>query len=363
MKRTDSSTTYKYNNTIDMFIKRHLSSGAEGKVYIAQFIHPRYAYDKIIIKEINVAKKADGTSSSEDLNHLTTDKLYTLFFNKQGNNKPYLTEIICQTLVNQIVYQGIAPSFALNLYWDFSQNPQQTITTYNDFATGQDFDEWARHTHSYETWCNALFQIMYGILAMRRYFNMVHSDLHPGNVLVQKVTPGGFWKFIIDNQVYNVPNLGYVFLIHDFGYAWIPGKMIPVKWHYDNTLKYITESGKEFFDIQRLLDWLNDFEDFKVPEAFQTLVAQNFRDEELKYIMTKRYYRLNPEEAKEQGKYPNITQAYRGLHTTIKDKIHKIFYPMYRGTVRDAALIETYSLDKRFDKRKLPSSLQRLIQS
>lgn len=52
---------------------------------------------------------------------------------------------------------------------------------------------------------------------------MRHNDLHAGNVLVHKIKPGGYFLYKINNKNYYVPNLGYVFLLWDFGMISIPG--------------------------------------------------------------------------------------------------------------------------------------------
>ena len=54
---------------------------------------------------------------------------------------------------------------------------------------------------------------------------MRHNDLHWGNVLVFEVRPGGCWEYKIDDTRYYVPNLGFVFVLWDFGRAHVPGKL------------------------------------------------------------------------------------------------------------------------------------------
>lgn len=72
---------------------------------------------------------------------------------------------------------------------------------------------------------NCVFQIVAGLYALEKFYNMSHNDLHYGNVLVHEITPGGFWHYKIDGQNYYVPNLGYVFVLWDLGMAHIPGKI------------------------------------------------------------------------------------------------------------------------------------------
>lgn len=72
---------------------------------------------------------------------------------------------------------------------------------------------------------NCVFQTVVGLLALEKYYNMTHNDLHYGNILVHEVQRGGFWHYKINGIDYYVPNLGYVFILWDLGMADIPGKM------------------------------------------------------------------------------------------------------------------------------------------
>lgn len=74
---------------------------------------------------------------------------------------------------------------------------------------------------------NCVFQIAAGLYSMEKYFRgMTHNDLHYGNVLVHEVKPGGYWEYKIDGKRYYVPNLGYVFVLWDFGMIHVPGRII-----------------------------------------------------------------------------------------------------------------------------------------
>lgn len=72
---------------------------------------------------------------------------------------------------------------------------------------------------------NCVFQIAAGLYTMEKYYKLTHNDLHYGNVLVHEIAPGGYWQYKIDGNIYHVPNLGYMFVLWDFGMSHIPGKM------------------------------------------------------------------------------------------------------------------------------------------
>ena len=72
---------------------------------------------------------------------------------------------------------------------------------------------------------NCIFQLATALYALEKFYKITHNDLHDGNVLVHKVEPGGFWHYKIDSKNYYLPNLGYVFVLWDFGMVHIPGKI------------------------------------------------------------------------------------------------------------------------------------------
>jgi len=72
---------------------------------------------------------------------------------------------------------------------------------------------------------NCMFQILNALYALQKFYKLSHNDLHFENVLVHQIERGGYWKYIIDGRSYYVPNLGYVFVLWDFGHVSIPDKI------------------------------------------------------------------------------------------------------------------------------------------
>ena len=104
-------------------------------------------------------------------------------------------------------------------------NGSPCIYLINELANAGDIKNWSTVPRSTAEWINAYFQIFSAIYALQKYFNMTHHDLHWGNVLVHQVEPGGYWRYHIDGITYDVPNLGWLFTLWDFGYARIPNKV------------------------------------------------------------------------------------------------------------------------------------------
>lgn len=72
---------------------------------------------------------------------------------------------------------------------------------------------------------NCVFQIAAGLYSLKKFYNMTHNDLHMGNVLVHEIPAGGYWHYKIDGKNYYIPNMGYLFVLWDFGMVHIPDKI------------------------------------------------------------------------------------------------------------------------------------------
>lgn len=359
--------------------KIFLNEGVEGLVVQTNFIDQLYYKDPIILKKINLLKK------DSSLKKMSANDIYKKFLSKESFKNPIFIEILSNTLINQLILQKICPNFTMNYYWDFIKSNDLVIA--NEFANLSDFDHWAQQTHSDEIWFNAFFQISMGILSIQKYFNMVHSDLHPGNILVQKVKPGGYWVYLINNFKYYVPNYGYQFLLHDFGFAWVENTMY-IDWHYNDTLQYITKNGWYFYDINSILTNIFKTKYYKVPKIFINVIKELFKDE-LLYIFSKDYYSnlLNYTKKKQKDKllsfiksYPDITLSYKAKNLNLYDKIFSLYYDQtfinkesinnynnllininYSKKPLNSYKIESYSLHKNFDKLKLPKNLMSIV--
>jgi hypothetical protein len=69
---------------------------------------------------------------------------------------------------------------------------------------------------NYDLWLNAIEQI-YMCLASLHSVGFIHNDSHYGNFLYKKINPGGYFHYNINGKDYYIPNLGYIWVIWDFG--------------------------------------------------------------------------------------------------------------------------------------------------
>jgi hypothetical protein len=365
LKDKQGNPVYKTNQSL--FIKRVISSGVEGVVYKTHFTNKtRYKYKRIhqlghfVTKALYLKRIRDNKRISDVIFNATPDQVYKLFYSRDSFDKPSLTEIITLTLTNQLVCQKISPHYCLNYYWDYEKN---IIRSYNEYASSGDFSKWAQHQHSLDIWINALFQIFVGILAIQRYFNIVHTDLHIKNILVHKVQPGGFWTYIIDKKRYYLPNLGYVFVLSDFGFSWIPNH-ISIPWRYNQTLKYVKSNKTHFYDVAIFIKSLLQLPN--IPDEIRLVLNKTFKKTDF-IIFKKQYYqnmfKQHNKKDKQKSIYKYIINNYKKIsrkHTSsLSFKIQEMF-DIYKKRPKGSR-IETYSLDKRFKRSTLPKVFKELI--
>lgn len=335
---------------------KKIGAGAEGDVYITKFTKKVYFTDNVVLKAIDLQKKT--LDKIDD-----TKNLYKQIIENFALTSPVFIELIGQTLTNQLILQNICPHYSMNYYWDFTE---EYLVTTNEYANGKDFHSWAQKVHSPKLWFNALFQIMTGIIAMQKYFNMTHTDLHTQNILVYKVKRGGYWTYTINGFKYYLPNLGYVFLIHDLGFAWIPDKMY-VDWHYEQTLSFVTNHGRKYYDIAAFLGYINKTKSYKTPKKVKNFLNKHFTSNDFEFIFTKDYYSSSSEITKINQKlqtYPDITIDYSGTGISLMDKLYTMFYETPETSLKQRPAgdkLDAYSLDKEFNKSKLPRQFLHLL--
>ncbi len=97
----------------------------------------------------------------------------------------------------------------------------------------------------------AYYQIFMGLYCIRKYFNIWHHDLHWGNVLFHRIKSTGYIKYIVNKKEMNIPNIGYLFVLWDFGFSRIPKKIEPKM--YKNNYKNENSSREDFTRISSML--------------------------------------------------------------------------------------------------------------
>lgn len=174
----------------------------------------------------------------------------------------------------------------------------------------EDLKTWSAKDRSEEEWLSCYFQIFVGIYAIQKYWNMIHNDLHWGNILVHKVPKKQeYVKYTIDGLDYYLKNTGFQFVLWDFGKAYIPGKMgrkrtkmIKRKWYV-----------KDYNRISEMAYWAKKHNRVKVPKSIINLAKE--------------------------------LDAAAKHETLLEEVIPEFFFDVYKEKP-DKSVVEKYSLDK-----------------
>ena len=339
-----------FTNNISTFFKNKklLASGREGVIYLSNTTHINNINNvsnsehtqgegEVIIKVVDLQPLVETKGIHPKILNKNPLFIYNLFYSLTRNvSMPSLIENICFILTNQLVFQNISPHFVLNYYWEYCNN---TLIYYNEYANYSTLFHWGKINHSYQEWMNILCQIIISIISMQKYFNIIHGDLHSLNILIYKVKKGGYWKYIIDNNEYIIPNLGYIILLSDFGFASIPGKVY-VKWYFDDTIKNITRKQQIFFDFKYLSDDL-----IKQKQPVQNLLKESFEK-----INNKKY-----------SKNYNLISLLNDYYEKIdKHEYNALYKDSEEKNDKSNRFIEIYNLNKPLNTDLLPLNFKHL---
>jgi hypothetical protein len=135
---------------------------------------------------------------------------------------------LCKILIKKKICFNLTEAYEYSFCTQCKYKNYDVICSYliTELADEGDLKSWLKKERApYELFV-MFFQIFAGLYALRKYFNIIHNDLHTGNILVKKIPidkEKPYLKYIIDGKKYYIPNIGYIFMIWDFGYAQIPG--------------------------------------------------------------------------------------------------------------------------------------------
>lgn len=155
------------------------------------------------------------------------------------NSSPSLSEYYILELITKLVKNHICPNFPVTYNYYICNKCKYTNPNIIKFNPNYDacmliITELANGSlsHMFRNNKNILksktikiiyLQIYLGLYCLRKYYNIYHNDLHIGNVLYKKIPKKKkYIRYIINNEKYNIPNIGYIMLIWDFGLATIP---------------------------------------------------------------------------------------------------------------------------------------------
>jgi hypothetical protein len=90
------------------------------------------------------------------------------------------------------------------------------IFIFNELADGS-LKQLKNKQMPYEIIDNALEQCIISIIFFNKYVNAYHNDCHYGNFLYHLIEPGGYFHYNIYGTDYYIENIGYLWVIWDYG--------------------------------------------------------------------------------------------------------------------------------------------------
>ena len=118
------------------------------------------------------------------------------------------------SIVNEIALSDINKS---KNYPDLIRNNISLYYQINELASG-DFNKYrVYYCNNEKQLLNSIAQIYISIMFFHKHINAFHNDAHAGNFLYHKIKPGGYFHYNIYGQDFYLENIGYLWVIWDFG--------------------------------------------------------------------------------------------------------------------------------------------------
>jgi len=97
------------------------------------------------------------------------------------------------------------------------QNNSKYYIQINELATGDFHSVIVKNIKNSKILFNAIAQNYIAIMFFHKFIDASHNDTHNGNFLYHKIKPGGYFHYNIFGNDYYIENIGYLWIIWDFG--------------------------------------------------------------------------------------------------------------------------------------------------
>ena len=188
-------------------------------------------YEYILDNGSIILKKRIGSNSRYGIIYFTINKINKQYFaTKLTKMEKYnYKEIVLAQHLSNISLRKLSPHFLFIYKYFYCINKKTDkylpelikkdnyYISVNELVNGN-FKQFIQYNYSSEILLNAFQQILMSILSFHYFTNgMYHSDCHYKNFLFIKINPGGYFHYKIYGINYYIENLGYLWLIWDFG--------------------------------------------------------------------------------------------------------------------------------------------------
>jgi hypothetical protein len=220
IKPAIKENTYTLNNDIGLY-KQIGSASRFGIVYKSSNINKKYSSNEIpkFVVKIQLVSK----SFKSELKILKI----IMKLSKKENIPciPYIYNIMeCNTIIRDKEYPILLQKAT-------KINKNYSLILY-ELATG-DLNSFLKKERDNNHWKNCYEQIFMSIFLFHSIIGNNHNDTHSENFLYRKIKPGGCFCYNINGINYYIENLGYVWMIWDYGNAYPIKKLLDYYWIED----------------------------------------------------------------------------------------------------------------------------------
>jgi len=183
---------------------KFLDSGGYSSVYISS---KKSNIPLHVIKVLKISEKMK-TKSHIQLKNLSI---------KNWNENPW-TEVHINNEIKTLLNKKYTPNIAYMYCYNFDL-PKSEIYLYMelyDMSLSKMFDDNLLKIDQIDS---CLFQLIQAYYVLMKFLKLRQGDPGSSNILIKKVTPGGYWKYIVNKKSYYVPNYGYILVVNDFGHS------------------------------------------------------------------------------------------------------------------------------------------------
>jgi hypothetical protein len=189
-----------------------IGKGTFGVVYKAKFKSDKNYENYFIIKEAMIDVIFENSSKKNYKNKIKD------YFDPEN--------IFLEAIRTEILEKKLCPNFTffynvtkcdscvLKRLFDEKINSGRCYVTFMEAAS---FDFGNQMLTTLESQLSMLYQLLLGLHYLHSVLSIVHNDLKPVNILIKKITPGGYLKYHVEKDVFLVKNVGFLVYISDFG--------------------------------------------------------------------------------------------------------------------------------------------------
>lgn len=252
-----------FNNKYQLIqlLKKKKRIGTNGRIFYGKLIHnKKYKYDYIFIKEsfiIPYNKLYEFIKYKNNNNLITDNEIFKIPHLINSMNNPSYIHNFISYLLSKCVENNYILHFPLfygssNVIMDKFTYPMERDTfesLENDLENLDNLDDiklycyedeyfleiqnvpvvltyhenikynfiklLINHNLSDDEWYSFLFQIYFSLYFIQSHFNMIHNDLHIGNIMYKK-TNQEYIYYYFNNRYYKIPTFNRIYIIIDW---------------------------------------------------------------------------------------------------------------------------------------------------